>query len=222
MAPAQSLERLLLRLLTWRAIFCNRAMNTQENESLCARLSREVYNRLNLVNCLCSEFFFKEMTNILNLQGMERWPLTEAGETNSSQLLFSMVIFSPLKEVPDKLPSRSKITKAHTLAREMFHTSFSEEEDHDSIDPAMDSFPTVGIYMCVIVERRGKGRKNDPRQEQSLSTKVLLVFVCSTSLGTVPNTPRFCGWPPHRKPLLLPAFIPYGKGIGWLPTSCTF
>jgi hypothetical protein len=61
-------------------------MNTQENESLCARLSPEVYNRLNLVNCLYSEFFFKEMTDILNLQGMERWPITEAGETNYSQL----------------------------------------------------------------------------------------------------------------------------------------
>ena len=134
-------------------------MNTQENESLCARLSREVYNRLNLVNCLCSEFFFKEMTDVLNLQGMERWPLTEAGETNSSQLLFSMVIFSPLKEVPDPFISRSKITKAHTLAREMFHTSFPEEEDHDSIDAAMDSFPTVGIYMCVIADKKRQGKK---------------------------------------------------------------
>ena len=134
-------------------------MNTQENESLCARLSREVYNRLNLVNCLCSEFFFKEMTDVLNLQGMERWPITEAGETNSSQLLFSMVIFSPLKEVPDSLPSSSKITRAHTLACQMFLTSFPEEEDHAYIDAAMDSFPTVGIYMCVIADKKKQGKK---------------------------------------------------------------
>jgi hypothetical protein len=54
------------------------------------------------------------MTHILNLQGMERWPMTEAIETNHSQLLFSMVIFSPLKD--EQAPSRSKITRAHVLA----------------------------------------------------------------------------------------------------------
>jgi hypothetical protein len=73
-------------------------MNSQENELLCAPLAPEVYNKLNLVNCLYSEFFFKEMTNILNLQGMERWPMTESDETNHSQLLCLMVIFSPLEE----------------------------------------------------------------------------------------------------------------------------
>jgi hypothetical protein len=124
-------------------------MNSQENESLCARLSPEVYKKLNLVNHLYSEFFYKEMTELLYLQGMERWPITEAIETNHSQLLFSMVIFSPLKEVPDSLPSRSKITKAHTLAHQMFLTSFQEEEDHDCIDAAMDSFPIVGICLHV-------------------------------------------------------------------------
>jgi len=70
-----------------------------------------------------------------------------------------MVIFSPLKEVHDPFPSRSKITKAHTLACEMFLTSFPEEEDHDCIDAAMDSFPTVGIYMCVIADKKKQGKK---------------------------------------------------------------
>jgi hypothetical protein len=74
-------------------------MNSQENELLCAHLAPEVYKKLNLVNRLYSEFFFKEMIGLLNLQGVERWPITEAGETNHSQLLFSMVIFSPLKAV---------------------------------------------------------------------------------------------------------------------------
>jgi hypothetical protein len=91
-------------------------MTSQENESLCACLAPEVYNQLNLVHCLYSDFFFKEMTNILNLQGMERWPMTKASETNHSQLLFSMVIISPLKDIPEQVPSRSKITRAHTLA----------------------------------------------------------------------------------------------------------
>jgi hypothetical protein len=99
------------------------------------------------------------MTNILYLQGMERWPMTEASETNHSQLLFSMVIFSPLKDVPEQAPSRSKITKAHTLALEMFLTSFESKEDHDSIEAAMDIFPTVGIYMCVIADNKKKQGK---------------------------------------------------------------
>jgi hypothetical protein len=134
-------------------------MNSQENELLCACLAPEVYKKLNLVNRLYSEFFYKEMMDLLNLQGMKRWPTTEAGETNHSQLLFSMVIFSPLKEVPEQIPSRSKITRAHNLAREMFHTSFQEKEDHDSIDAAVDSLPTVGIYMCVIADKKKQGKK---------------------------------------------------------------
>ena len=86
--------------------------------------------------------------------------MTEAGETNHSQLLFSIVIFSPLKDIPEQVPSRSKITRAHTLALgEMFRTSFQEKEDHDSIKAAMDSFPTVGIYMCVIAEKKQQGKK---------------------------------------------------------------
>jgi hypothetical protein len=64
------------------------------------------------------------MTHILNLQGMERWPMTEASETHHSQLLFSMVIFSPQKDVPEQAPSRLKITRAHALALEMCVTSF--------------------------------------------------------------------------------------------------
>jgi hypothetical protein len=78
---------------------------------------------------------------------MERWPMTEASETNHSQLLFSMVIFSPLKDIPEQVPSRLKITRAHTLALEMFLTSIESKEDHDSIKAAMDIIPAVGIYM---------------------------------------------------------------------------
>jgi hypothetical protein len=85
--------------------------------------------------------------------------MTEASETNHSQLLFSMVIFSPLKDVPEQVPSRLKITRAHTLALEMFCTSFESKEDHDSIKAAMDSFPTVGIYMCVIADKKKQGKK---------------------------------------------------------------
>jgi hypothetical protein len=69
------------------------------------------------------------MTNTLNLQGMERWPMTEAGETNHSQLLFSMVIFSPLKDVPEQVPSRSKITRAHTLADNGFSMTSQEFQE---------------------------------------------------------------------------------------------
>ena len=74
-------------------------MRTLEHELLCARLSSEVYDRLNLRNCSYSEFFFKEMSTILELEGMERWPMvTDANEQNHPQLLFSLVCFSPLKE----------------------------------------------------------------------------------------------------------------------------
>jgi hypothetical protein len=85
--------------------------------------------------------------------------MTEAGETNHSQLLFSMVIFSSLKDVPEQVPSRSKITRANTLAHEMFCTSFECKEDHDSIKAAMDSFSKVGIYMCVIADKKKQCKK---------------------------------------------------------------
>jgi hypothetical protein len=64
-------QKVFASVETWGAIFSDRAMTSQENELLCARLAPEVYNWLNLVNHLYSEFFFKEMTNILNLKGME-------------------------------------------------------------------------------------------------------------------------------------------------------
>jgi hypothetical protein len=89
--------------------------------------------------------------------------MTESGETNHSKLLFSMIIFSPLKEVPEQSPSRSKITRAHNLTLEMFHTSFQEKENHDSIEAAMDSSLTVGIYMCVIADKKKQGKKKQPK-----------------------------------------------------------
>jgi hypothetical protein len=70
-----------------------------------------------------------------------------------------MVIFSPLKDITEQAPSRSKIIRAHTLALEMFLTSFQEKEDHDSIKAAMDMFPTEGIYTCVISDNKKQGKK---------------------------------------------------------------
>jgi hypothetical protein len=166
-------------------------MTSQENEeSLYARLAPEVYNWLNLINRLYSEFFFREMTNILNLLGMERWPMTEAGETNHSPLLFSMVIFSPLtRDIPEQVPSRSEITRTHTLALEMFHISFECNEDHNSIEAVMHSFPTVGIYMCVIGDKKKQGKKKRPKariifEYQSSSCVCALNFFRDSALHT--------------------------------------
>ena len=159
LSTGSSPRKVLTSVLNWGVIFSNRAMISQENESLCARLAPEVYNKLNLVNCLYTEFFFKEMSHILHLQGMERWPMREPSQTNSSQLLFSLVIFSPLKDVPQQAASRSKITTARSLAQEMFFSSFEAKEDHDSIKAAMEIFPTVGIFMCVIANKKKQGKK---------------------------------------------------------------
>jgi hypothetical protein len=105
----------------------------------------------------------EEMTHILNLQGMDRWPMTEASETNDSQLLFSLVIFSPLKVVHEQAPSRLKITRVHALALEMFVSSFESKEDHDLIKAVMEIFPTVGIFMCVIADKKKQGKRKRPK-----------------------------------------------------------
>jgi hypothetical protein len=74
--------------------------------------------------------------------------MTEASETNHSQLLFLLVIFSPLKDVPEQAPSRLKITRAHALALEMFVSSFESKEDHDLIKAVMEIFPLL-VSSCV-------------------------------------------------------------------------
>jgi hypothetical protein len=54
-----------------------------------------------------------------------------------------MVIFSPLKDIPEQAPSRLKITRAHALALEMFLTSFESKEEDDLILAAMEIFPLL-------------------------------------------------------------------------------
>ena len=140
-------------------------MRTQKHESLFARLSSEVYDRLNLRNCSYSEFFFKEMSTIFELEGMERWPMvTDAKERNRPQLLFSLVCFSPLKECPDEGQESMKISKAHSLALDMFVNCFESDDDHRSIELAMDICPTVAIFMCPV---SGKKNKKQDKKKKS-------------------------------------------------------
>jgi predicted DNA-binding protein len=75
-------------------------MSILEDESLCARLSPELYERLNLMSGnQYSEFFFKDMETIYKFEGMDRWPMvTEATAKNGSHILLSLVVFCPLKD----------------------------------------------------------------------------------------------------------------------------
>jgi hypothetical protein len=45
----------------------------------------------------------------------------------------------------------------------MFVTSFESKEDHDLIKAAMEIFPTLGIFMCVITDKKKQGKKKRPK-----------------------------------------------------------
>jgi hypothetical protein len=67
-------------------------MELQNKEVLCARLPDSVYKKLNLVDTVISEFFYKEMQDLLPNNMMNTWPLTQH---DSPPLLFSLVCFTP-------------------------------------------------------------------------------------------------------------------------------
>ena len=74
-------------------------MNIPKKEVLSARPMDDVNKKLNLVDSGFSEFYFKEMVDIVNLPGMDQWPKTL--ETFSTKFLFSLVSFSsPNKKYP--------------------------------------------------------------------------------------------------------------------------
>jgi hypothetical protein len=61
----------------------------------------------------------------------------------------------------------------------MFCTSFESKDDHDSIKAAMDSFPTVGIYMCVIADKKKKGMKKRPKARTIFNYQGVSSCVCA-------------------------------------------
>ena len=76
----------------------------------------------------------------------------------------------------------------------MFHTSFPEEEDHDCIDAAMDSFPTVGIYMCVIAEKKWQGKKKRPKARTIFEYEGVTCICALNFFRDSAQHTQVCGW----------------------------
>jgi hypothetical protein len=117
-----------------------------------------------------------------------------------------------------------------TVALEMFCSSFQEKEDHDSIKAAMDSFPTVGIYMYVIAGKKKQGKKKQPKARtifkyQGVSCVCALNFFrdsaqhtqvlwLATTLEAPPVTSIHSIWQRHQLAYLLCILIKQHTGIG--------
>jgi hypothetical protein len=61
----------------------------------------------------------------------------------------------------------------------MFVTSFELKEDHDSIGAAMDIFPTVGIYMCIIADKKKQGKKKQPKARTNFDYQGISCVLCA-------------------------------------------
>ena len=138
-------------------------MDFLKSEMLCARLTKDVWDRLTLRKTKYSEFFFKEMVEILPLPGIERWPETIQSAGDSRQqlpLLFSLVIINPHDDATTATPSQSQklAAKAKKAALKMYVSSFESTSDHASITSAVNNFKTIGIFMCRV-EKIKKGSK---------------------------------------------------------------
>jgi adenine-specific DNA methylase len=114
--------------------------------------TQDLYNCLNLCHSYHSEFFFKEIKEILPLDGINRWPeikTTSSDTTKKSQILFSLVCFDP--HVSDTssqfLPFQKWAAKAKKLTLKMLLLSFLSNE-HESITLAINNFPMIDIFMC--------------------------------------------------------------------------
>ena len=145
-------------------------MNIPKKEVLSARLMDDVNKKLNLVDSGFSEFYFKEMVDIVNLPGMDQWPKTL--ETSSNKFLFSLVSFSsPNRKVCSKMTPSTRHQLAHKLSLEMLHHCFPEKKDRSSITIAMNNFPSLAIFMAPLVSSKQKKRNQKPRK-----TKITSIF----------------------------------------------
>jgi hypothetical protein len=125
-------------------------MNIPKKEVLSARLTDDVNKKLNLVNSQFSEFHFKEMVEIVNTPGMDKWPKTLDAFT--TKFLFSLVSFSPPnKGVSSQLRPLLRHQSAHKLSLGMLHHCFPEKKDRSSITIAMDNFPSIAIFMAPLL-----------------------------------------------------------------------
>ena len=102
-------------------------MNIPKKEVLSARLMNDVNKKLNPVEFLFSEFYFKEMVDIVNLPGMDQWLKTL--ETSLNKFLFSLVSFSsPNRKVSSKISASTRHHLAHELSLGMLHHCFPKKK----------------------------------------------------------------------------------------------
>ena len=133
-------------------------MEFLKSEMLCACLTEDQYDRLNLQTSNYSEFFLKEMVKILPLPGMERWPMTNRQD---SQLLFSLVCIDPHdRDTPTQGSFLKWAAKAKKAALKLLLSSFELAADHEAITSTVNNFPTMGIFMCRVDKKRRDKVKN--------------------------------------------------------------
>ncbi|MCK7580961.1 MAG: hypothetical protein MZV65_38675 [Chromatiales bacterium] len=151
-------------------------MEWLQSGNLCARLTanvsslspEEFYEKFNLINSTYSEFHFKDMLEIFHLPGMDQWPNTM--EETTPDLQFSLICFFPPSVPAPSWPSlnEKRIAIAHSLASDMICSSFESKEDHESINAAMAIFPTLAIFMSVVVEQGKKKKASKKTQLKSI------------------------------------------------------
>jgi hypothetical protein len=154
-------------------------MNIPKKEVLSARLMDDVYKKLNLVDSGFSEFYFKEMVDIVNVPGMDQWPTTL--ETFSTKFLFSLVCFSPPNaKGSSQLRPLMRHQLAHQLSLGMLNHCFPEKNDRSSIKIAMDNFPSIAIFMSPL-----RGLKQKKRNQKFHKTKSILDYECTSCLAVL-------------------------------------
>lgn len=121
-------------------------MNISKTEYPCARLSHDVYKKLNLVDTGFSEFHFNKMKEMKNLPGMDLWPRTIEGV--QTKFLFSLVCFLPPTASTSSQRQSNQHALAHKLSLGMLHLCFPEKDDQSSIEIAMNNFPCIAIFMA--------------------------------------------------------------------------
>jgi hypothetical protein len=131
-------------------------MNISKTEYPCARLSPDVYKKLNLVDTGFSEFHFNKMKEMKNLPGMDLWPRTIEGV--QTKFLFSLVCFLPPTASTSSQRQSMHHSLAHKLSVDMLHLCFPEKDDHSSINTAMNNFPCIAIFMA-LKDKKSRKRK---------------------------------------------------------------
>ena len=93
-------------------------MGEVENDVLCAHLTGvvgnkaadEFYQEFNLTSTSFAEYYFKEMTTIFHLPGMEDWPKLNTPNADSQQMSFSLVFFMPSDTFKARSVNHSRVS----------------------------------------------------------------------------------------------------------------